>query len=616
MSLIPNEDIEAVRAATDIVSLAAETVVLKQRGQEFWGCCPFHDEKSPSFKVNPSTQLWHCFGCSTGGDVFKYIMMREQLEFPEAVRYLAERSHIELHEVTQKSKMGSKRSRLFEILACAETFYHRELMKSSNQNAQEARDYLSGRGFNMEIAKKYFLGYAPGHNKLSQYLSSQGFTQQEMVDANLAVRRSGALYDRFYERVMFPIHDEFSKPIAFGGRIITSGEPKYLNSQESSIFHKSKNLYALDLAKESMVLSSKAIVVEGYTDVIGLHEAGFTNVVATLGTALTEQHIKILSRFVKQIYLIFDGDQAGKNAAERGLKFVDATKADFYSALIPNNQDPLEYISNHSANEFENLLEKAQPLIKFIIDKRLGQFNLSILDERARALESGAEALAYLNKGILADEYTRYLADVLNADLELVKHSVYEHRNKQRNFKNIGYNKELSAKTQGQSNNKVKQRLPLSQDDAFALNAERELLALIASYPAQTQEYADEILQLEWFSELNFKIAEAMLACGKDASATELVVAAKSIHERADEVLSAGRLLSSSDIEPKQTLEFLLNDLELKALQRNLRKKKTQLKHPEAFDAQSYDDLFEEVAQLQKSVRELEKKMIQASKRD
>ena len=614
MSLIPNEDIEAVRSATDIVSLAAETVVLKQKGQEFWGCCPFHEEKTPSFKVNPATQLWHCFGCSNGGDVFKYIMLREQLDFPDAVRYLAERSHIELHEVQSQSKTGSKRSRLFELMAKAEDFYHRELMRSTKPKAQEARDYLAGRGFNMEVSKRYKLGYAPGNNKLVDYLLSEGYKPQELIDANVAVRRGQRVFDRFYERVIFPIHDEFSKTIAFGGRIMGSGEPKYLNSQETQIFHKSKNLYALDLAKEALVLSSKAIVVEGYTDVIGLHEAGFKNVVATLGTALTEQHIKILSRFVKQIYLIFDGDEAGQNAAQRALQFIDATKADFYSVLIPDNQDPLEYISEHSSEEFKALLEAAQPLIKFVLDKTLLSFDLSIPDERARALNEGAEALAYLKEGILADEYTRYLADVLNAELPTVKRAVSNKRAKQRNFvkaeansssqpKN-GYNRELSAKS-----------LPLSQDEALALNAERELLALIASYPAQMQQYKERIINLSWFSKLNSTIAQAMLEQGEDATATRLVQTAKSIHPRADEILSAGKLLSNTDIESSQAVEFLLDDLTLKSLQRNLREKKTQLKHPEAFDAKSYDDLFEEVARLQKEARYLEHKMIEASKR-
>ena len=284
--MISDEDIQRVRQATNIVDLVSETVMLKQRGQEYWGCCPFHNEKTPSFKVSPATGLWHCFGaCQTGGDAISYIRKRDNLEFADAVRALAEKAGIEISEDARGSQ-GPKRNRLIEALTEAESFYHTQLMRGKSEGAASARSYLSGRGFGSAICKKWGLGYAPGRGALVAHLRSKGFTPAEINAANLSVERSRRLADRFYERVMFPIHADQGRTIAFGGRVLGRGEPKYLNSSETPVFHKSKNLYALDRAKERITATGTAIICEGYTDVISLHEAGFPNAVAALGTAV------------------------------------------------------------------------------------------------------------------------------------------------------------------------------------------------------------------------------------------------------------------------------------------------------------------------------------------
>ena len=370
--MISDEDIQRVRQATNIVDLVSETVMLKQRGQEYWGCCPFHNEKTPSFKVSPATGLWHCFGaCQTGGDAISYIRKRDNLEFADAVRTLAEKAGIEISEDARASQ-GPKRNRLIEALTEAESFYHTQLMRGKSEGAAAARSYLSSRGFGSAICKKWGLGYAPGRGALVSHLRSKGFTPAEINAANLSVERSRRLADRFYERAMFPIHDDQGRTIAFGGRVLGKGEPKYLNSSETPVFHKSKNLYALDRAKERITATGTAIICEGYTDVIALHEAGFSYAVAALGTALTLDHIRVLARYrVDRIICLFDGDAAGQHAAERTVQFIDKTEANLLCVVLPNGQDPAEFLAAHSAEELQAELDAARPLIDFVIDARL-----------------------------------------------------------------------------------------------------------------------------------------------------------------------------------------------------------------------------------------------------
>lgn len=246
--MIGEEDRERVRQATDFLALVSETVELRRRGQDYWGCCPFHHEKSPSFHINPATGLWNCFGCHKGGDLFDYVMAREHLEFPDAIRYLADRAGIELTEEKGVHR-GPKRNRLQLALAEAETFYATMLMRGRGQGSAAARSYLAGRGFGADICRRWGLGYAPGHGALTADLRSKGFTTDEMLAADLVVERSGRLQDRFYDRVMFPIHDEQGRTIGFGGRVLGDAKPKYLNTKETPVFHKAKHLFALDRAK-------------------------------------------------------------------------------------------------------------------------------------------------------------------------------------------------------------------------------------------------------------------------------------------------------------------------------------------------------------------------------
>jgi DNA primase len=426
---ISEDDVARVRDATDLVQLVSETVPLNQKGRLFWGRCPFHGEKTPSFKLDPATQLWHCFGCGLGGDAFGFVMRSENLDFPDAVRRLADRARIEIIEEAGGAPAGQK-ERLLAACEATADFYHKQLTGSREAGPAKAREYLKSRCFNTEVAKRFRLGYAPGRAQLSAHLGKQGFTADEIVLANLAMRdeRTGKLRDRFYERVMFPITDLSGRVIAFGGRVLGSGEPKYLNSSDTPVFHKSANMYGISMAKADIVRTGVAVVVEGYTDVIALHEAGMRNAVATLGTALTPQHVKLLGRFAKNVVYLFDGDEAGMRAADRAGEFLDwqatpeagSARIDLKVALIPDGMDPADYVGAKGADGMQPVVDNAQPLLRFVLDRRLAQHDLTSPEGRSRALDSAVRVLAGIRGSLLAQDYANYLAGRLSTDYATV----------------------------------------------------------------------------------------------------------------------------------------------------------------------------------------------------
>jgi DNA primase len=427
---ISDEDVARVRDATDLIALINETTPLRQKGRLFWGLCPFHGEKTASFKVDPATQLWHCFGCGLGGDAFGFVMKTQNMDFPDVVRMLADRSRIEIVEEGGSGMPQGRKERLMAASEGAAEFFFKTLTSGKEAGSQAARAYLSGRGFGSEVAKRWRLGYAPGaRGALAKSLAAQGFARDELVEANLALLDDrGEVKDRFYNRLMFPISDLQGRVIAFGGRVIGEGQPKYLNSADTPIFHKSANMYAIDRAKTGIVATGTAIVVEGYTDVIALHEAGITNVVATLGTALTARHLKLLGRFAKRIVYLFDGDEAGMRAADRAAEFLDfsstpeagAARVDLLVAVIPGGKDPADLVASEDEEGMRAVISGAQPLLRFVIDRRIDSHDLSTPEGRTQALADAAAVLASVRGSLLAQDYAAHVADRLRTDYATV----------------------------------------------------------------------------------------------------------------------------------------------------------------------------------------------------
>ncbi|MDR1412974.1 MAG: DNA primase [Actinomycetes bacterium] len=426
MPRFSEEDVQKVREATDIVSLIAARVDLKPRGRaEHWGCCPFHNERTPSFKVDADTGLWYCFGCQEHGDAFAYLMKTENMSFPEAVEELARRANITLTVDPQAAAQSGRLKRIRAVCADTAAFYHDYLRKSKSSGAAAARAYLGRRGFGSSVAQTWQLGYAPGQAQLLRRLRDAGHSEEDMLAANVVLRTTkGSLRDRFYERIMFPITDTRGQVIAFGGRVVGDGQPKYLNTAETPVFSKGRNLYGIEKAREHILAEKTALVVEGYTDVIGLHAAGFQNAVATLGTALTAQHVKLLSRYAARIAYVFDGDQAGQRAAEKAVAFIDQTLSPEFSAapvtldvvMLPGGKDPAEIVAGQDGKaSFAALLDTAKPLLTFAIDRRLSRWDLARPEQRQRALTDALSILAPLRGSLLATEYANYIAGVLSA---------------------------------------------------------------------------------------------------------------------------------------------------------------------------------------------------------
>ena len=619
--MITDEDKEKVRQATDFVQLVAETVELRQRGQEFWGCCPFHGEKSPSFKVNPNTGLWHCFGCGEGGDVFSYVQKRENLEFPDAIRYLADKAGIELAE-ERGGRRGPKRNRLVECLAEAQSFYATMLMRGRGEGPDGARAYFASRGFGGDVCRRWGLGYAPGRGALVRHLREKGFSPAEMIGADLALERNGRPSDRFYERVMFPINDEMGRPIAFGGRVIgpKKDTAKYVNTRDTAVFNKGKHLFAYDRAKETMAATGEAIVCEGYTDVIAMHENGFTNAVAALGTAFRLDHIKLMERQrVNRLICMFDGDAAGQRAAERTIQFLDKTTAELRCVVLPNGQDPMEFLAEHPAAELRAILDGARPLMDFVFEKRLAGVDLGVPGQRVAAAAEMARVLAPLKGSVLMPEYAERLAAALSMDVEDVKRSIREAplpkdddarpgaRSRGAGQVRPGASaRNAAASRQGEAARPSYDEVPpdayddyvppeayedaptayapeaasspapsfapqLSAADRRQLSVEGELLCAMAERPDAVRPFADRLADVSWADSRHESMAWAMLSVPEGATSAEVVAAASSVEPRAPQLLSAGRVMGEEGMDDERKLGVVVDTLEALSCERRVR---------------------------------------------
>ena len=654
--VISDEDKERVRQATDIVQLVGETVELRQRGREFWGCCPFHHEKTPSFKVDPATGLWHCFGaCSEGGDVFKYVMKRENLSFPDSIRYLADRAGIELTE-DRGAARGPRKNRLIEALTLADDYYHTMLMRGRGEGPAAARAYLAGRGFGSDVCRRWHLGYAPGRGALVAYLRGKGFSPKELIAANLAVERSGRLADWFYDRAMFPIHDEQGRTIAFGGRILrpANNAPKYLNTRDTTVFNKGKHLFAYDRAKETMAATGTAIVCEGYTDVIAMHEAGFTNAVAALGTAFRIDHIRLMERQrVSRIICMFDGDEAGQRAAERAVQFIDKTSASMVCVVLPDGQDPMEFLSSHDAPAMQAELDAAVPLMDFVFTKRLAGYDLSAPGRRVKALDEMAQLLAPLKNSVLLDEYATQLADALGMDVaetkrvireKPVKAAEPEERERRREVAPrprtagpwqapsapdaedtyvpedyvpadayedggvpVAAATAVSAPAAGGGSFSVSRML--SGDERMQVAVERELLSMLAAMPDEVRPYADRLADVMWADGRHEGMAWAMLATPEGTAPADVVAAATAVEPAAPQILSSGRVVSSPGMDAHEKVAFLVDSVELYSCKRRVREIKARLRQAGDAGGEDAEALFEQATALQKRINELTKKL-------
>lgn len=602
-TIFSDEDIRKVREANDLVELFAERSVMRQRGKDFWCCCPFHQEKTPSCKVDSVSQTWHCFGCGEGGDIISYVRKLDDVDFVDAVRFLAHRANIELTELAQATKAHSLKARLKAVCAETASYYHMLLMRSSDEGAASARAYLSGRDLRGSVPTSWNLGYAPGRRQLVTHLRSLGYTDKEMIDANVAVRGSQGVNDRFFNRVMFPINDVRGDCIAFGGRVIGKGEPKYLNTGDTPIFHKSEVLFALDKAKARMTSTGDAIVVEGYTDVIALHESGFTNVVATLGTSLTRQHIRLLSHHAKsRIIYLFDGDEAGQRAADRALQFIDSSitpeagvsRVDLCAVTLPDNLDPAEFIAAKGSEAFKQVLEGAIPLIRFGIDRRLARFDLSTPEGRARATNEALAVLAPIKDSLLAKDYAVYIASRVHSREQDILLRLSELKTPTM----VDY----SERTAVQQPRRVVRTL--SPAEKNRLRTEREFLSLCAHNPAMMGDFMNELGQTEWHEKVHGELSQILMelvAENPSLSVAELIMRAQEKCKYAARILTASTV--QSEAPAHDTLRFLADELAIGDMESAIADMRSQM--AQAQSDEERDMVFQSIFMLQAELNAL-----------
>jgi DNA primase len=406
---IPDEDVARVRAETDIVALIGEHAALKRVGQRWQGLCPFHGEKTPSFIVNAEEGFYYCFGCLAKGDAISFVRATEHLDFVDAVRRLADRAGITIREDAGAGRDSQRRKVFLDAMERASEWYHQRLLTSPDAGA--ARDYLRSRGYDGEVVRRFRLGWAP--DDWDALCTGLGLSQELAVGAGLGfVNRRRRLQDAFRARVLFPICDPSGHPVALGGRVLpgSSDPAKYKNSSETPIYSKRKTLYALNWAKQEIIASDEVVVCEGYTDVIGLFGAGVPRAVATCGTALAEEHVKLLRGFASRVVLAFDADGAGQSAAGRFYEWERRLSIDVAVAALPAGSDPGE-MARSDPDGLRAAIEEAKPFLQFRLERILGAAELGTPEGRARAADSALAAVAEHPDNLVRDQYLMQVAE-------------------------------------------------------------------------------------------------------------------------------------------------------------------------------------------------------------
>jgi DNA primase len=418
---------ERVRDAVDFAELVGARTELKASGpRRLTGLCPFHDERTPSFGIDPVEKLYHCFGCGVGGDVFAFVMETEGVDFGEALELLADRYGVTLERTAEDAADAARRTRRERLLALLErtsAFYERLLWESAE--AQPARDYLARRGLGEEVLRAYRVGYAPSAwDKVLVGSRRAGYSEEELLAAGLVLRgRSGGVYDRFRRRITFPLADERGRILGFGARALGADqEPKYLNSAEGEVFHKREQLYGLHLARASAARAGKVVLCEGYTDVLALHQAGIENAIGVMGTAITEEQVRTLSRRVAPTLLFcLDADSAGQSAMAAAAASLQADRrGEVLIVGLPQGADPADLLAERGVEAMRALLDAAQPFARFRVERALGGADLGTLAGRERALDEAAAVIAELRPGVLREDLVRLVADRIAVPAELV----------------------------------------------------------------------------------------------------------------------------------------------------------------------------------------------------
>jgi DNA primase len=605
---ISARDIEEVKARVNIADVIGGYVALKPASAgSLKGLCPFHQEKSPSFNVRPLQGFYHCFGCGAGGDVYKFLQEMESLSFYEAVENLAQKASYTLtYEAGSNAPDQGQKARIFEANLAASKYFAEQL---GTEAATTGRDFLKSRGFDKSAAETFGVGFAPkGWNNLVDHLKTLGFTEDELVLASLASRGERGLYDKFRGRLIWPIRDTSNQVIGFGARKLFDDDqgPKYLNTSETPVYHKSAVLYGIDLAKKEISKSQKVVVVEGYTDVMACHLAGVTTAVATCGTAFGDEHIRILNRMLSanvdnpaEVIFTFDPDEAGQKAAMRAFADADKFHANSFIAVGPDGLDPSDLRVQKGDEAVQLMIESKKPIYEFAIKQKLKNFDLSSVEGRVGAARAAANVIATIRDSAMRSVYLREVANWVNLDLSEVS-SLVDRAIKEKVVAAVAPMRQDSAPEPAAK--------AFEQPDLRdpTIRFERQLLEVLVQHPAEVEEGKFvELVSGDFLAKVHSVLAQALsanLAHRKDSNWLEKLSEAldPALHQSL-RAIAATALPASSAEELKRYIDGVVISGSINLLTRQKLSLQAVLRQTEPTDSSK-------IAEIQKELMDIEQR--------
>ena len=512
--MIPESFINELKYHCYIEDIVSGYVSLKRTGRNLKGLCPFHSEKTPSFTVYPENGSYYCFGCGSGGDVITFIKNIENLDYVEAVRFLAAKAGMTVPEDETDNGLAKLKTRILEANRLAARFFHENLI-----HTPEALNYIRNRGLTDKTIRHFGLGFAKNSwSDLTQYLRSKGYSDEELYQAALVAKgRNGSYYDQFRNRFMFPIIDVRGSVIGFGGRVLDDSKPKYLNSADTPVFKKSRNLFALNFAKNTKERS--LILGEGYMDVIAMHQAGFTNAVATLGTSLTADQARIISQYAKEVIIAYDSDTAGQTATKRAISLFEETGIKVRILGIPDAKDPDEYIKKFGATRFKLLLEGCSNAVEFELAKAKAKYDLETADGKVGFLKEAAKVLSGVRSPIEIDVYAAKVAGETDVSKDAVKLQIQDYMKKNYDQKRREERKDLHL-AGFEKNDRVN---PQRRIYPKAARAEEGLLSVVMKNPDFMQVLSQTITAEDFVTDFNRSIYEVLSSRLQEGKSIDLM---------------------------------------------------------------------------------------------
>ena len=580
------ELIDDIKNSNDIVDIISQYVTLKRSGRNFFGLCPFHKEKTPSFSVSPDKQIFHCFGCGAGGNVIHFTSKIENVDFKESLEILAERAGIKLPTIDNgiDSKKQQLKEKVYEINKEAALFYHETLYKEISKPAQE---YVKKRKLDNRTLKDYCIGYAPANSNLYKFLKQKGFTDEEILASDLVNKLGNSFVDRFKNRLIFPIQDVRNRFIAFGGRVLDNSLPKYINSPENLVYSKARNLYGLNVAKKTKL--EKIIIVEGYMDVISLHQRGIENVVASCGTALTESQGRLLRKYAEKVIISYDSDGAGQAATLRGLEILSNLGCDIRILQMEGAKDPDEYVIKYGNGRFNNLVDKAISLVEFKVKVLKKDLDLNNVNDKIKFLNEIAKLLSTVDNRMEQEVYI----DTISREYNISKEAIYAEINKLNYSRNQG-KKTLESNYRKTNITKKKETLP----EEF-IKRENMILGILLNSKQEVYNQIKNILSPEDFKkEENKKIMQKLYEEFEKGNSN--INNILEIFNDDEEIISILTGLMAYDYEikdDKKAIEDLIN---------NYKKEKLTNRKKEIIDSLNDENIDEqEIADLEKELHDI-----------